>query len=207
MKYLAALIALIFFLLPISHLHARDVEYVVTKIIDGDTVVLDSGDTLKYLGISAPRLKKNEGGPEFFSREAARQNKSFVLMKKVHLEFEGPKKDAEGRLLAYVFVKKTFVNGEMVKLGCAKAASPSFNGKYRTIIAEYEKRASDKSLGLWQENKVKVDPYYVGNKRTYVFHKPSCPIAGKIPEKSRIIFRTRTDPISVGFVPCKTCKP
>jgi micrococcal nuclease len=201
------LITLIFLLFPVSFLHAKDAEYVVTKILDGDTVVLDSGDTVKYLGISAPRLKKNEGGPEFYAREAARQNKSLVLLKKVRLEFEEERKDAEGRLLAYVFVKKTLVNGELIKLGCAKVALHPTNGKYGDLFKDYEKRASTKSLGLWQENKAKADPYYIGNKRTYVFHKPSCSLADKIPEKSRIVFRTRTDPISVGFVPCKICKP
>jgi micrococcal nuclease len=207
MKYLILVITLVFLIFSVSFLHAKDGEFVVTKIIDGDSVVLDNGDVVTYLGIVAPRLKKNEGGPEFFAREAARQNKGLVLMKKVRLEFEGERKDAEGRLRAYVFVKKTFVNGELVRLGCAKVTPHSDNGKYRDLLTDQERRASSKSLGLWQENKAKTDPYYIGNKRTYVFHKPTCPLADKIPEKSRIVFRTRTDPISVGFVPCKVCKP
>jgi micrococcal nuclease len=206
MKYLLLLIALVFLIFPVSTLYAKDGESVVTKIIDGDTVMLENGDTVKYLGIIAPRLKKNEGGPEFFAREAARQNKSLVLMKKVRLEFEGIKKDDEGRLLAYVFVKKTFVNGELVRMGCAKVAPHPARVKYHDLLTDYEKRASGKSIGLWQENKAKTDPYYVGNKRTYIFHKPSCSLADKIPEKNRIVFRTRTDPISVGYVPCKICK-
>jgi micrococcal nuclease len=81
------------------------------------------------------------------------------------------------------------------------------NVRYRDLLLRYEKDASRKYLGLWQENKAATEPYYVGNKRSYVFHKPSCPLVSKIPAKNKIIFRTRTDPIQIGYVPCKICKP
>ena len=58
-----------------------------------------------------------------------------------------------------------------------------------------------------EEAKQESGPYYVGNKHTYVFHKPSCPLSNKVPEKNKIIFRTRADPISIGYMPCKKCKP
>ena len=97
----------------------------MTKVIDGDTVMLENGDIVRYLGIDAPPLKKSEGGPEFYAREAVRQNKSMVLLKKVRLEFDVEKKDHEGRLLAYVYVKNVFVNGELVRLGCARVVVTS----------------------------------------------------------------------------------
>jgi micrococcal nuclease len=207
MKHFAFLTVLLSLLIVTCSLEASEKESVVTKILSGDTVVLESGETLRYIGIEAPHLKKSEGGPQFFAREAARQNKGLVLMKKVRLEFDKELKDSEGRLLAYVYVKKLFVNGELVKSGHARAAAQPPNVKYRDLLAGYEKEAIARYTGLWQEKKQESDTYYVGNKRTYVFHRPSCPQAKKVPEKSRIIFRKRTDPISVGFVPCKICKP
>jgi micrococcal nuclease len=207
MKYLVFFTILVFLsILPFS-LKAKEAEYVVTKVLSGDTVVLENGETVRYLGIEAPHLKKSEGGPQFFAREAARRNKSLVQMKKIRLEFDTEKKDSTGRLLAYVYVKKAFINAELVKSGYARAVSQPPNTKYRDLLAGYEKDAAARYTGLWQEKKQASDTYYVGNKRTYVFHKPSCPQARKIPEKSKIIFRTRTDPISVGFVPCKVCGP
>ena len=207
MKHFAFLTALLSLLFLSCSLEAKEIESVVTKILNGDTVVLESGETVRYIGIEAPRLKKSEGGPQFFAREAARQNKGLVLMKKVRLEFDRERKDSEGRLLAYVYVKKLFVNGELVKSGHARAVAQPPNVKYRDLFEGYEKEAAARYVGLWQEKKQDSDTYYVGSKRTYVFHKLSCPQAKKIPEKSRIIFRKRTDPISVGFVPCKICKP
>lgn len=207
MKRILLTIALSFLLLSSLSLNAKEMEYLVTKVIDGDTVVLDSGDVVHYLGVDAPAVKKSEGGPEFYAREAARQNKRLVLLKKVRLEFDVNKKDAEGRLLAYVYVKDTFVNGELVRLGYARAMVKPPDIRYRDLLLRYEKAAAKQCVGLWQEDKKETEPYYVGSKRSYVFHRPSCPLSNKISEKSKIVFRNRTDPISIGYVPCRKCKP
>jgi micrococcal nuclease len=207
MKWFLVTITLVSLFLSVFPAQAKENEFLVTKVIDGDTVMLENGEIVRYLGINAPPLKKNEGGPEFYAREAVRQNKSTVLLKKVRLEFDVTKKDSDGKLLAYVYVKNLFVNGELVRLGCARAVAQPPNVKYQDLLFRYEKEASTKYAGLWQEKKQESGPYYVGNKRSYVFHKPSCPLSNRIPEKNRIIFRTRNDPISIGYVPCKKCKP
>ncbi|MEN6328120.1 MAG: MBL fold metallo-hydrolase [Syntrophomonas sp.] len=47
--------------------------------------------------------------------------------------------------------------------------------------------------------------YYIGNKKTMKFHKPSCQ---SLPEKqNQVIFGKRDEAISQGYVPCKACKP
>jgi micrococcal nuclease len=207
MKRLLLTLCLAYLLLPISPVHAKENEFLVTKVIDGETIMLENGNTVRYLGIEAPSMKRSDGGPEFYAREAVRQNKSLVLMKKVRLEFDVEKKDGRGNLLAWVFVKKLMVNAELVRTGCARVARSTAPLKYRDLLVKNEKEASARYAGLWQEKKKESDLYYIGNKRTYVFHKPSCPLADKIPQKYRIIFRNRTDPISIGYVPCNKCKP
>jgi len=207
MRRIAAIAALILFILPVRPSLAKEQEYLVSKIIDGDTILLENGSTVHYVGVNAPQLKGKEGGGDFFAREALRENKSLVLLKKVRLEFDAQRKDEEGRLLAYVYVKDLFVNGELIRLGYARAAVSPPNVRYKDLFLKYEREAKQKYAGLWQEGKEESEPYYVGNKRTYVFHKPSCSLAAKIPEKNRIIFRTRVDPIRIGYVPCKKSKP
>jgi len=206
MRRLAVIAALILSILPWGPSLAKEQEYPVSKVIDGDTILLENGTIVHYIGVNAPQLK-GEGGSEFFAREALRENKSLVVMKKVRLEFDAQKKDEEGRLLAYVYVKDLFVNAELIRLGYARAAVSPPNVKYKDLFVKNENEARQKYAGLWQEGKEESEPYYVGNKRTYVFHKPSCPMVSKIPEKNRIIFRTRADPIRIGYVPCKKCKP
>ena len=182
-------------------------EYTVSKVIDGDSIVLETGEQVRYLGIDAPELGKQGGGPQFYAKEAAAFNKQLVLLKKVRLEFDAERHDAYGRLLAYVFVKNLFVNGELVKRGYARAMIKPPNVKYKDLLIKYQNEAMSKEIGLWQEKKTDTVSSYVGNKRSYVFHKPDCPYAGKIPEKNKIIFRNRLDAIKIGYTPCKRCKP
>jgi len=182
-------------------------EYVVHKIIDGDTIRLETGETVRYLGIDAPELYVKGSGVEFYAREAARYNKKLVYMKKIKLEFDVEKKDQYGRLLAYVFVKDVFVNAELVRLGYAKAMIKPSNTKHKDLLLNYQKKAMDEERGLWQEKKRETEASYVGNKRTYILHKPSCVLGGKTSDKNKIIFRSRFDAIKIGYSPCKQCKP
>jgi micrococcal nuclease len=198
-----ALIVVSLFISAIAH----GKEYVVNKIINGDTIQLDTGEIVKYIGIVTPELNMKEGGPEFFARQACRQNQKLVLLKKVRLEFDKERKDAEGRTLAYVFVKNVLVNAELIKLGYAKANIVPPNDKYKNMFLDYEKKAKQSEKGLWQEAKKDTEISYIGNKRSYAFHRPSCKLIDKIPEKSKIIFRSRADAIKIGYIPDKMCKP
>jgi micrococcal nuclease len=206
MKKFKAL-AILLFLITVLAGHSFAKEYVVNKIIDGDTVQLDTGEIVRYLGIDTPELSKKGSGAEFYAREAAKYNKKLVYMKKVKLEFDVEKKDHYGRLLAYVFVKDMFVNAELVKLGYAKAMIKPPNIKYKDLFLNNQKKAMDEERGLWQEKKRETEVSYVGNKRTYILHRPSCKLTDKISDKNKIVFRSRFDAIKVGYSPCKQCKP
>jgi micrococcal nuclease len=182
-------------------------EYVVKKVIDGDTIQLESGETVRYIGIDAPELYIKEGGSEFYAKEAARFNKKLVFLKRVKLEFDDERQDSHGRMLAYVFVKNTFVNAELVRQGYAKVMVKPPNTKYKDVLLAQQQKAIDEDKGLWQEKKQDTESTYVGNKRTYTLHRPPCSYVKKIPDKSRITFRNRSDAIKIGYTPCRYCKP
>ena len=198
-------ICFLLLLMSISPVMAKD--YVVKKVIDGDTIQLESGETVRYLGIDAPEIIIKGGGSEFYAREAARYNKKLVYLKKVRLEFDVEKKDNYGRLLAYVFVKDLFVNAELVKHGYAKTYIKPPNEKYKDILIANQKKAMTEEKGLWQEKKKDTESFYIGNKRTYTLHRPSCSVSKKISEKNRIIFRNRMDAIKIGYSLCRQCNP
>ncbi len=182
-------------------------ESVVKRVIDGDTIQLESGETVRYLGIDAPELSARQGGSEFYAKEATRFNKKLVFMKKVRLEFDVEKKDQYGRLLAYVYVKNTFVNAEMIRLGYARAMVKPPNLKHQELFVGLQKKAMEEEKGLWQEKKRDTEESYIGNKRTYTLHRPSCPLAAKTSEKNRIVFKNRADAIKIGYTPCRKCRP
>lgn len=205
MKQILSIVFFCFVLLLSNDLPAR--ESVVKKVINGDTIQLDTGEIVKYIGIGAPEINMKEGRSDFFGKEAKKFNHKLVFLKKVRLEFDKEQKDKDGRILAYVYVKKIFVNAELVKLGYAKTTPSHPNEKYKSMFLDYEKKAIAAEKGLWQEQKKDTETSYVGNKRTYTFHRPSCKSADKISEKSKIIFRNRSDAIKIGYIPDKVCKP
>jgi micrococcal nuclease len=94
-----------------------------------------------------------------------------------------------------------------VKLGYARAMVKPPNIKYKDLFVGHQQKAMQQERGLWQEKKQESESYYIGNKRSYVLHRPSCKFAAKIPDKSRIVFRSRVDALKIGYGPCKECKP
>lgn len=203
-----SLVFLLLFLLVFpAYGYGKEKEYVISKVIDGDTVVLENGETIRYLGIDAPEMGKKKGGPEFFAREATRYNKKLVLLKKVRLAFDEEKRDSYGRLLAYVYVKNVFVNGELVRQGYARAMVKPPNTRYRTLLIQYQKEAMDRDAGLWQEKKPDSEKVYIGNKRSYALHRPSCESVARMPSRNKITFTSRMDAIRIGYTPCRKCRP
>ncbi len=136
----------------------RDVfESVVIKVIDGDTVRLEDGTLLVYLGIDAPELKRKVDNawvydPEPYAEEAAKFNKAMVEGKKVIVEIDPVKKhDRFGRLMAYVYVDKVLAAEELLRNGLAKANSPSLSMKHRIRFWSLEEMAWTGKKGLWAD--------------------------------------------------------
>lgn len=136
-------------------------ESVVIKVIDGDTVRLEDGTVVRYMGIDAPELKRKVDNvwvydPEPYAEEAAKFNKSMVEGKKVIVEIDPVKKhDRFGRLLAYIYVDKILANEELIKKGLAKAKSPSLFMKHRVRFWSLEEMAWTGKKGLWADENSK----------------------------------------------------
>src|SRR3989339_1288678 len=79
----------------------------VRTVFDGDTIQLQSGEKVRYLGIDTPEMGETV---EFMAQEALQMNRRMVAGKRVRLEFDGEREDRYGRKLAYVFLE----NGEMI---------------------------------------------------------------------------------------------
>ena len=124
-------------------------EALVVRIIDGDTVELENGDRVRYLGIDTPETVHPDKPVECYGPEASERNKELVDGKMVSLLQDGPDRDGYDRLLRYVFIDGTFVNGDLVWGGYAYARSygdvPLF---YQTLV-QLERSAREGERGLW----------------------------------------------------------
>lgn len=119
----------------------------VYKIVDGDTVVLKGGGTVRYLNIDTPEV----GRP--YADEATALNRKLVKFKDVRLEIDVEERDIYGRLLAYVYVETeqgwVMVNLELVRAGLARLLFIPPNGKYRGAFEAALADAMIHRRGMW----------------------------------------------------------
>jgi len=67
--------------------------YTVRWVDDGDSIVLQDGRHVRYIGINAPEIQHDDRPAEPFGYEAKSLNKEFVYQKDVRLEYDREKKD------------------------------------------------------------------------------------------------------------------
>ncbi|MEK6791286.1 MAG: thermonuclease family protein [Deltaproteobacteria bacterium] len=117
----------------------------VRLVIDGDTIILQSGERVRYVGIDTP-----ERGEPFYGK-AKRRNKELVSLVPITLEIcDSERTDKHGRLLTNVLVSNVSVNEALLKEGLARAliilpCGLKVADRYRALEAE----ARDKRLGIW----------------------------------------------------------
>ena len=125
----------------------------VKRVVDGDTIELENGEKLRYIGINAPESVKPGSSIECFGKEASARNKELVEGKAVRLEKDVSERDRYGRLLRYVYLEDgTFVNEELVREGYAVASTFPPDVAREGIFRLAEKDARENIRGLWAEN-------------------------------------------------------
>lgn len=120
----------------------------VDRVIDGDTIVLSTGDHVRYLLIDSPEA--TNGHDDCFGANAAQFNADLVAGKVVDLTYDSACGDRYGRLLAFVSVDGIDVNALMVQRGyaCVRYASRDGDSRYGEFKA-YQIDAKRHRLGLW----------------------------------------------------------
>ena len=123
----------------------------VVRVIDGDTVELEGGQKVRYIGIDTPEIVHPQKPVECFGREAANINKELVEGKIVELEKDVSETDKYQRLLRYVYVGDIFVNDYLVRQGYAHASSYPPDVKYQDLFRQAEQEAQSHNRGLWEK--------------------------------------------------------
>ncbi|MFH0830154.1 MAG: thermonuclease family protein [Candidatus Aenigmatarchaeota archaeon] len=115
-------------------------KLIVTKIIDGDTIVVEGGEHVRLLGIDT-----DEKGQPCFA--AAKQRLyDLVLNREVTLEREGDDRDMYDRLLRWIWLDDVNINQQMVAEGLAVARFDQ-KSKYQEKVAAVEHAAIVNKLG------------------------------------------------------------
>ena len=149
-KKLVVSTALLAIGVTISSTHIASAATTITKVYDGDTITLSTGEKVRFLQIDTPELSPTECyGQEARSALVSLLNTQGQLSLKTDPKLD--KVDRYGRLLRYVFIGKTNINLKLVEIG---AAAPYFykgdKGQYSNLLLKAAQTAKAKSLGLWK---------------------------------------------------------
>lgn len=137
----------------------------VTKVIDGDTLRLENGESVRLIGVDTPESKVNAK----LKRDSKRTNKDYETIitmgkaaaeftkklangKCVRLEFDVEKRDRYDRLLAYVYLPDgKMLNAEIVKAGYAQVMTVPPNVMHQDMFLQLQEEARESKRGLWTE--------------------------------------------------------
>src|SRR5918992_1148644 len=122
---------------------------VVERVVDGDTLLLASGERVRLIGVDTPETKHPKKPVERFGKEAAAFTTQMVEGKEVRLAYDQRRKDKYGRTLAYVYLADgTFLNAEIIRQGYGFAYT-RFPFQYLEEFRRLEREAREAKRGLW----------------------------------------------------------
>ncbi len=139
----AALLAL-----PLPASGAPALQGKVVRVSDGDTLVVqvdpNRQEKVRLVGIDTPEMAQEPWG-----ERAKAFTERLALGKMVRLETDVQPRDQYGRLLAYAYVGKTFINYELVRQGYAMLLTYPPNVAHVETFKKAQEQARKEGRGIW----------------------------------------------------------
>lgn len=185
-------------------------EVVVVDAHDGDTIKLEDGRRVRYIGIDTPELGRGAEAPEPGALEARDRNQQLVVGRKARLEFEKDKEDDYHRLLAYVWIqdasgKDILVNELLLREGMGSVYPRSATRRYAQVFSRAQLAARRARVGIWKEPWNGYAPYYVAY-NDEVFHASTCEGILNANKAKEIRFPTLDEALDSGRAWCRNCR-
>ena len=142
-------ISLLLSVLLVGSISLASDYHLVTRVIDGDTIIIDNNEKIRLIGVDTPETVHPNKPVEYFGKQASAFTKGICEGKRVYLEYDQTMRDKYGRLLAYVYLENgTHINAEIIKQGYGHAYT-RFPFKYMEEFRGYERYARESGIGLW----------------------------------------------------------
>jgi micrococcal nuclease len=190
----------------------------------GTVVAVASGDTLTLRMANRTVLVRLAGidAPEQGQPYGNRARKSLAMMtfgRRARVVATGD--EHNGELVARLYVADVDVNAEMVRLGYAWAereANPEFD------LLRLEREAKERRRGLWvsdghiapwqwragkrsvERQPARVGAMVIADRNSKAFYLSSCPGAGQVLDRHRVLFRNREKAEASGYRLASNCR-
>lgn len=191
--------------------------YTVTRVVDGDTLVLANGLHIRYRGVDTPEVGRYLLDPAPLSAEATERNRALVEGKRVRLALGSTPVDAYGRVVARVWVveddegkKMIDVEEFLVREGLGKAVKFDREAPDYDALKAVESEAREKKAGLWglerpAPGELPQEWMYCASAGGDVFHRPGCSHVTRTGAKSLVGYASLEAAVLTGRRLCTLC--
>jgi micrococcal nuclease len=124
----------------------------VSRVIDGDTIVVDQGERVRFIGVDTPETKDPRKPVQCFGEAASAFTSSLIPPgTQVRLVYDVERTDRYGRTLAYVYRADDdlFVNAALVRDGYAVSVTYPPDVAHADEFAALASDARAAGRGLW----------------------------------------------------------
>ncbi len=180
----------------------------VDWVADGDTIILQDGRHVRYIGIDTPEIDHENHRAAPMGYEARSFNRQLVLGQRLRLVYDREKKDRYGRTLAYVYRSDgLFVNAELLKQGYAHVLFRKPNTSQERSLLSAQRAAMQAGRGLWRLVEKDEAPLqaFRGNRRSKRYHSHDCPMGKTISDKNRVWLKNQWEAFWSGYAPAREC--
>ena len=135
--------------------HPETAVMTVSKVLDGDTIKLSDGRSVRVLGINAPEITVGQKRGQPLGKESLANARQFINRSgnEIRLGFDVEKRDHYGRWLAHVYDKSNrSLAAEQLRAGMAIQVSVPPNGAQENCLLNAESHAKEKSIGVWRNS-------------------------------------------------------
>ena len=134
-------------------------QVAVRQVVDGDTVRLVDGRSIRLIGINTPELGRKGHSDEPYAVQAKRRLQALIDASdgRVGLLYGAQRKDRYGRTLAHLYDRQgRNLEAQLLGEGLGFMVAVAPNSALVTCQAQAERLARSKRLGVWRDEQVKT---------------------------------------------------
>lgn len=129
----------------------------VSKVFDGDTLILSDGRKVRFIGINTPEMDRDNQPPEPFAQQAKTRLESLLEASdsKLYLRPGFDPEDRYKRLLAHVYDQKgESLVEKLLSEGLGYAIAIPSNLRHLDCFRKAERQARKARIGIWSQRPV-----------------------------------------------------
>lgn len=135
----------------LSEAARKDADFTVVKVIDGNTVVLETGAELRLAGIEVPKTLSGEAALPL-AEEARATLDRLAGGKRVAVHYDSTRPDRYGRMIAHLYTADgTWAQGLLLMSGLARVWTLPDQRARAAEMLSLEREARAKRRGIWSD--------------------------------------------------------